>query len=221
MKSRQIIAIDGPAGAGKSTIAKIVAKKLGYTYIDTGAMYRAITWQVMANRIGFKDRDKIVELTKKTEINFKRTDDRLKIFIDGRDVTEDIRSSDVTQKTNIIASIPGVRDILRTKQRQMGKNGGIVMEGRDIGTYVFPDAEKKFYLDAKPRERALRRWKELQAKGRNVSLKDITRAIYRRDFCDKHRGISPLKQAPDAIVIDSTSLTLGQVARKIIDEFLK
>ena len=221
MKKRIIVAIDGPAGAGKSTIAKLVAKKLGYVYIDTGAMYRAITWKVMAKGIGFKDKKKITEITGLTDIKFKRTGEKLKIYVDGKDVTEEIRAADVTQKTNIIASILGVRNILRAKQKIMGKNGGIVMEGRDIGTYVFPDAEKKFYLDAKPKERAQRRWKELLAKGKKVSLEDITRAIYRRDYGDKHRGISPLKQAPDAVVIDSTSLTLAQVAQKIIDEILK
>jgi len=221
MNSSHIITIDGPAGAGKSTIAKIVAKKLGYTYIDTGAMYRAITWKVISNDISFKDKKRIIETTENTEIKFKRTGDKLKIFVDGKNVTEDIRSADVTQKTNIIASIQGVRNILRAKQKQMGKSGSIVMEGRDIGTYVFPAAKNKFYLDAKPRERAMRRWKELMAKGKNVSLKDISKAIYRRDYCDKHRGISPLKQATDAVVIDSTSLTLSQVAQKILDEILK
>ncbi|OQA91626.1 MAG: Cytidylate kinase [Elusimicrobia bacterium ADurb.Bin231] len=216
MKKKYIIAIDGPAGAGKSSIAKMVAKKLGFVYIDTGAMYRAVTWKVLNSGIGFNNKNKISEMTKKTSIELKYTPEKLKVYVDGTDVTESIRSQEVTLKTNIISSIQEVRNVLREKQRQLGKTGGVVMEGRDIGTYVFPAAEFKFYLDAKPRERALRRWNELKAKGRNVDLKEITLAIYRRDYCDRHRGISPLKKAPGAIVIDSTNMTQKEVAEKIL-----
>jgi cytidylate kinase len=216
MRNKPVIAIDGPAGAGKSTIAKIVARKLGYLYIDTGAMYRAITWKTMSKKISFRDKKKIAEMTGNTDMRLKQADDRLQVFVDGKNVTEKIRTPEVTKQTNVIASIQEVRKILREKQQELGKNGGVVMEGRDIGTAVFPDAEKKFYLDARPKERAARRWKELRAKGKRVSLKDITKAIYRRDYCDRHRGISPLRRADDATVIDSTALTLEQVAEKIL-----
>lgn len=221
MKKKPVVAIDGPAGAGKSTIAKIVARELGYLYIDTGAMYRAITWKVMANKIDLRDERKIVEMSRKTDIKLVQSDDKLKIFVDGKNVSEKIRSENVTKNTNTIAAIQGVRKILRDKQRLLGRNGGVVMEGRDIGTAVFPDAEKKFYLDAKPKERALRRWKELKAKGKRVSLKKIAEAIRRRDYRDIHRGISPLKKAKDAIVIDSTSLTQKLVAQKILDRIVE
>ncbi|PIU83664.1 MAG: cytidylate kinase [Elusimicrobia bacterium CG06_land_8_20_14_3_00_38_11] len=210
------MAIDGPAGAGKSAIAKIVAKELGYLYIDTGAMYRAITWKSLANKIDFRDEKKIIEMSRKTDIKLVQSDDKLKIFVDGKNVSEKIREEFVTKNTNTIAAIQGVRKILRDKQRLLGRNGGVVMEGRDIGTAVFPDAEKKFYLDAKPKERAVRRWKELKAKGKKVSLKKIAEAIKRRDYRDRHRGISPLKKAKDAIVIDSTGMTLKQVAENIL-----
>ena len=226
MRKKLIIAIDGPAGAGKSTIAKIVAKKIKYLYIDTGAMYRAITWKAMVNKIDLRDEKKIVEMSKETSIKLVQSDplrrsvseasDKLKIFVDGKNVSEKIRSENVTKNTNTIAAIQGVRKILRDKQRLLGRNGGVVMEGRDIGTAVFPDAEKKFYLDAKPKERAVRRWKELKAKGKKVSLKKIAEAIKRRDYRDRHRGISPLKKAKDAIVIDSTGMTLKQVAENIL-----
>ncbi|MFH1540689.1 MAG: (d)CMP kinase [Elusimicrobiota bacterium] len=221
MRKKLIIAIDGPAGAGKSTIAKIVAKKLGYLYVDTGAMYRAITWKATVNKINMQDEKKIVEMTKKIDIKLVQSDNKLKIFVDGENVSEKIRSEDITKNTNTIAAIAGVRKILREKQRLFGKKGGIVMEGRDIGTAVFPNAEKKFYLDAKPTQRALRRWKELKAKGKRVSLKKITEAVRRRDYRDMHRGISPLKKAEDAIVIDSTNLTLELVAQKILDGIIK
>jgi len=218
MRKKPVVAIDGPAGAGKSTIAKIVARELGYLYIDTGAMYRAITWKVMANKIDLRDEKKIVEMSKKTDIKLVQSDDKLKIFVNGKNVSEKIRSENVTKNTNTIAAIQGVRKILRDKQRQIGRIGGVAMEGRDIGTAVFPDAEKKFYLDAKPNERALRRWKELKAKGKKISLKKIAKAIKRRDYLDRNRGINPLRKAKDAIIIDSTALTPHQVANKILNE---
>ena len=218
MRKRLIIAIDGPAGAGKSTIAKIVARKLGFLYIDSGAMYRAVAWKTLKNKISSKDKVKIIQLARKIDIKLVQSVDELKIVADGIDVTEKIRAENVTKTANIIATILSVRKILRDKQRKIGKKGGVVMEGRDIGTNVFPDAERKIYLDAKPHERALRRWKELKAKGKKVSLKSIADAIRRRDYRDKHRRISPLRKAKNAVVIDSTSLTLQQVARKILAE---
>lgn len=218
MRKKPIVAIDGPAGAGKSTIAKSVARELGFLYIDTGAMYRAITWKMLKHKVDFKDEEKVTKIAGKTNIKLKQEKDKLKVYVDGTDVTEKIRAENITKNTNTIAAIQGVRKILRDKQRSIGKSGAVVMEGRDIGSVVFPAAENKFYLDAKPKERAIRRWKELKAKGKRVSLKRITDAIRKRDYRDRHRGISPLIKAKDAVVIDSTALTLSQVVQKILDE---
>lgn len=222
MKSRRkklIVAIDGPAGAGKSTIAKLVARDLGYLYIDTGAMYRAITWKALDEKTNLRDEDALTELARRTKIALKpdRKTHQLHVFVDGEDVTSKIRTEKVSRHTNELAKVQGVRDILRKMQREMGKRGGVVMEGRDIGTSVFPKAEVKFYLDASPAERALRRYRELKARGKRVSLERIAHALAQRDYKDKNRGISPLSVAPDATVIDSTHLSLEQVAKNIID----
>lgn len=219
-KKKLVIAIDGPAGAGKSTIARIVAKELRYLYIDTGAMYRAITWKALKNNISLRDSNSVVQMAKKTEIVLKqdRKNNVLYVFVDGQDVSGKIRTEKVSRQTNTVAAVQGVRKILRDQQRKMGKNGGVVMEGRDIGTAVFPNADIKFYLDASPSERAQRRYRELKAKGKRVILERIARALAQRDYRDKHRGISPLRQAKDAVVIDSTNLTLEKVAKKILDQ---
>jgi len=219
LKKKNVIAIDGPAGAGKSTIAKIVARKLGYLYIDTGAMYRAITWKVLKENIPLDDVDAIVSLAEKTKLELKISPSgRLKILVDGKDVSSDIRKESISKRTNEIASIGGVRNILRHKQQEMGAAGqGVVMEGRDIGTCVFPDAGYKFYLDASIDERARRRYYQLLKKGEKVNLARIKKAIAERDYKDKNRGINPLRQAEDAVVIDSTHLTLKEVAKVILD----
>lgn len=219
MKHRLIVAIDGPAGAGKSSIAKIVAHELGYLYIDTGAMYRAITWKALQRHLNIHDGDALTRLAKETEIELKpdAKGSALRVFVDGEEVTPEIRSENVSLHTNAIAAVQGIRKILRDKQRAMGKKGGVVMEGRDIGTSVFPHADVKFYLDASPTERAERRYKELKAKGKKVNLERIAHALAQRDYLDKNRGISPLKQAKDAIVIDSTDLSLEEAAQKMIN----
>lgn len=218
MKKKLIVAIDGPAGAGKSTIAKIVARELSYLYIDTGAMYRAVTWKALQKKVPLRNADALTKLTAETNLVLKqdRKNNLLKVFVDGEDVTHKIRSEKISRNTNVVAAVQGVRKILRDKQRAMGKKGGVVMEGRDIGTAVFPNADIKFYLDASPQERAKRRFQELKAKGKRVSLERIAKALAQRDYKDKHRGISPLKQAKDAIVIDSTDLSLEQVAQRIL-----
>ncbi|MBN1383531.1 MAG: (d)CMP kinase [Elusimicrobia bacterium] len=221
MRRKPIVAIDGPAGAGKSTIAKIVARELGFLYIDTGAMYRAMTWKMLKCKVNFKDENKIIQIANKTNIELKQLKDKLKVSVDGTDVTKKIRTEIITKNVNTIAAIQGVRKVLRSKQHKIGQKGGIVMEGRDIGTTVFPSAEKKFYLDAKPKERALRRWKELKAEGKRGSLENIAAAIRKRDYRDRNRRVSPLIKAKDAIVIDSTALTLHQVAQKILNEINK
>ncbi|OGS43944.1 MAG: cytidylate kinase [Elusimicrobia bacterium RIFOXYD2_FULL_34_15] len=218
IKKKLIIAIDGPAGAGKSTIAKLVAKKLKYLYVDTGAMYRAITWKVLNKGIEIRNINEIVRIAGKLEIKLEKSKDKLKVYADSKDVTDEIRSADVTKNVNAIAAIKGVRKILREKQRKIGENGGIVMEGRDIGTVVFPDADKKFYLDAKPIERARRRWQELKDDGKKVSLSSIAASIRSRDYRDRNRKESPLKKAKDAIVINSTSLMPNDVVEIILEK---
>lgn len=217
MKKKNVIAIDGPAGAGKSTIAKIVAKKLGYLYIDTGAMYRAVTWKALKEKIDFGDIDAVVALTRETDIGLKNTGGALSVFVDGRDVSPEIRKESISRHTNEIASLGGVRNILRQKQQEMVSKGGVVMEGRDIGTCVFPDAKYKFYLDASIDERSRRRYNQLLKKGEKVNLAKIKSAIAERDYKDKNRGINPLRRAEDAKVIDSTHLSLKEVAKVIFD----
>lgn len=213
-----IVAIDGPAGAGKSTIAKIVAREMGYLYIDTGAMYRALTWKALETKTHLHDAEALTDLAQKTEIRLKQDRKGLfHVFVDGEDVSGKIRTERVSRHTNEIAKVQGVREVLRDKQRLMGRAGGVVMEGRDIGTSVFPKAQVKFYLDASPHERAQRRYNELKAKGKRVSLERIAHALAQRDYKDKNRGISPLAVAKDAVVIDSTSLTLEQAAKKLLN----
>ncbi|MDD5686801.1 MAG: (d)CMP kinase [Elusimicrobia bacterium] len=218
MKKKPIVTIDGPAGAGKSTIARIIAGELNFLYIDSGAMYRAVTWKVLNCKINLNDNEKIVQLAKKMNIKLIQSGEKLRVTVDDKDVTGKIRTTNVTKNVNTIAAIQGVREVLRRKQRELGKKGGVVMEGRDIGTDVFPEAEKKFYLDAKPGERALRRWRELRTSGKKVSLKSIYEAIKKRDYNDEHREINPLRKAKDAIVIDSSNMMAQQVAEKILNE---
>lgn len=217
LPKKLIIAIDGPAGAGKSTIARAVSQSLNYRYIDTGAMYRAVTLKAMRLGVSLQDGKYLTKVARKIRFRF-RAGEAFKIYMDGEDVTSKIRTSKVTQNTNAVAQVRGVRKALVHLQKEMGARGGIVMEGRDIGTKVFPKADRKFYLDASPVERALRRFRELKAQGKRVSLRRIAQAIARRDRKDKERGISPLRVARNASVIDSTHLTLREVASLILKE---
>ncbi len=209
-----IITIDGPAGAGKSTIARIVAQKLGLTYIDTGAMYRAVTYKALKNKIDLTDSKKIAVLTAGSRIWF----DRQKIFLDGEDITHKIRSRTVTNRTSLTAANSGVRNCLRDMQRNFAKKSGVVMEGRDIGTVVFPRARFKFYLDASINERAKRRFLELKKKGNPQVLERIIADINKRDNIDRTRGLCPLKIPAGATVIDSTNKSIEEVADIIIKE---
>ena len=212
-----IITIDGPAGAGKSTIAKLVARKLQFTYIDTGAMYRAITYKVLKNNCSLTDKERIIELAKGTKIEFKEG----KIFLDGEDVSQDIRTREVTNNTSVIAAIPEVREILRNIQREYARDNNIVMEGRDIGTVVFPEAQHKFYLDASLTERAKRRFLELKNKGIKTTLDEIAAEISERDNIDLNRGLCPLKVPEGATVIDSTNKTIEEVVELIVKKIKK
>ena len=214
MKKRPIIAIDGPAGAGKSTIARMVARELGFIYVDTGAFYRALTWKALRDHLNLHDAAALTALARRTKMVFKNEH----LLVDGEPAPAKIRSGRVSLHTNELAKVKGVRKVLNEMQKRMGRQGGIVMEGRDIGTRIFPKAGFKFFLDASPLERARRRYLELKAKGRRTSLENIAHALAQRDYKDKTRGISPLRQAPDAVVIDSTRLSLAQVARRIVGQ---
>jgi len=212
-----IIAIDGPAGAGKSTIAKNLAARLGFFYVDTGAMYRALTLKVIKNKLNFEDTKTLLELAHNTEISLRQQKDKkMRIFLDGDDVSEQIRAPELTQSVFKIARIPEIRELMVAWQREYGRDHSIVMEGRDIGTVVFPKAEKKFYLDATCQIRAQRRFKELKDKGVEADLEEIIRQIQQRDQRDKNRSCGPLKKAADAVYIDTSDLNITQVLEALL-----
>ena len=209
------VAIDGPASAGKSTVAKIVAKNFNYIYVDTGAMYRSITYKAIQNNINLNDENKIVELLHKTKITFTPGNPVQHVFIDGEEVTDKIRSEKVTNNVSTVAALPLIRRELVKRQQEIAKDGGVIMDGRDIGTMVLPNADLKIFLIASVKERAERRYIENQKKGINVTLEKLKKEIEVRDYKDSHRKVSPLKKAKDAIEIDTTSLSIEQVSDKI------
>ena len=209
-----IIAIDGPAGSGKSTVSKLVADKLGLLYIDTGAMYRALTLKAMRNNINLEDERALTDLAKTTNIELK-DNGALRAFLDGEDVSVPIRTPEVTANVRYIARTPGVRQEMVKLQRAMGEESGGVLEGRDIGTVVFPDADYKFYLDADPEERARRRHKDLTALGAAQDVDKIKKDITERDASDTGRKVGALKKAHDAIYIDTTGLSVEEVVGRI------
>ncbi len=214
---KDVIAIDGPAGAGKSTIAKKLAVQLNYNYLDTGAMYRAVTLLALTNKVDFSDKKKIVSLAKKAQFQFAFSNDesKLLLFLNGQDVSKLIRSKKINQHVSDVACIKGVRDILVKKQQELAQNGKVVMDGRDIGTRVLPEAEYKFYLTATLEERAQRRFNENLNHDDNVSYQQIKENIKLRDEIDSQRKHSPLKKAEDAILIDTTHFSIEEVVEKI------
>lgn len=212
-----VIAIDGPAGAGKSTIAKQIAKRLKINYLDTGAMYRALTFKALNNSIDLENEDQLFDLAKQTKIDIQNVENGVRVLLDDKDVSEEIRTLEVTNNTFYIARAAKVREVMVDLQRQIGHSKSIVAEGRDIGTVVFPKATKKFYLDASIEERTQRRLKELKEKGKEVSAEQLREEIKQRDDKDFTRKVGPLKKADDAIVIDSSTLTIEQVIDTIIN----
>ena len=213
---KPIIAIDGPAGAGKSTIAKQVARRLGYLFINTGAMYRAVAWQALRNGLSLTETERIGQLAQQAKIEFTGTVDAQRVLLDGRDISNEIATPEMSQAASVVSAIPAVRRALVAQQQAMGRGGGVVMEGRDIGTQVFPDAEVKIYLDATSEARAERRHTEDLAKGiHSGSLRATQAEIEERDQRDKTRADSPLMQAEDAIYIDSSGLTIEEVVNQI------
>lgn len=220
MSKKLIIAIDGPAGSGKSTSAKLVAQRLKYLYIDTGAMYRAVTLFALRNNL-MGQNQLISELTKNLDIVLEFIDGETKITVNGEDVSNEIRSFDVNSNVSEISAIADVRKILVKKQQEMGKNGGVVMEGRDIGTVVFPNADVKIFLTAGIDERAQRRALEFSEKGTNIPVEKVKENLKNRDFIDSHRSSSPLTKSPDAIIVDTTNTTIDQQVELIIAEVKK
>ncbi len=215
-KRRLIIAIDGPSGAGKSTVAKLLAKRLGYLYIDTGAMYRVVALKAKERFIHPEDESALHQLASSLSIALVTRGREIHVFCDGKDVTEAIRLPEISRLASDISKKKGVREALVQKQREMGRRGGVVLEGRDIGTVVFPGAEVKFYLDADADERGRRRFDELSRKGVEVNFKETLEEVKRRDHHDMKRVHSPLKKADDALFIDSTHLSIEKVVQKML-----
>lgn len=211
-----VIAIDGPAGAGKSTVARKLAERLGYLYIDTGAMYRALTLKALRQQVDLADPSAIGRLAAPTQIRLEQTAPELRVWLDGTDVTADIRHNEVSRHVSTVAAVPAVREHMVRLQREMARRGGVVMDGRDIGSHVLPEADRKFYLDASLSERAARRRLELQARGQEVSQAELAAEIDRRDRLDSTRAVAPLRQAPDAIYVDTTGLTVDEVVNRIL-----
>jgi len=221
LREKFIIAIDGPSGAGKSTASKLLAKRLGYIYVDTGALYRAIAWKVKEKNIDIKNEAMLNDMCEATDIKIKLVDGEQKVYVDGADVSNFIRTPEIGMISSSVSSVPCVRKRLSELQRYFGKDGGAVIEGRDIGTVVFPDAEAKFFLSASVEERGRRRYIELKGKGHDVNLEDTTEDIKKMDYNDSKRDIAPLCAAADAIVIDSTELDAEGVVKKMLNEIVK
>ncbi len=215
-EKRLIIAIDGPSGAGKSTAAKGLARRLDYVYIDTGAMYRAVALMAKERGVPLTDEKALARLASVLHISFFTKEGRAHVLCDGEDVTEAIRSPEISLLASEISKTKGVRTALVRMQRKMGRRGGVVLEGRDIGTVVFPHADAKFYLDAETEERARRRFEELEEKGVRVDFSETLREVIRRDHGDMHRTHSPLKKAVDAILIDSTHRSAEEVVEEMV-----
>ena len=209
-----VVAIDGPAGAGKSTIAKLAAEKLGYAYIDTGAMYRSVAWKFLQTGKAFEDF--ISGLSKTMLIDFKPEAKINRVFVDGTEVTDAIRTPEVTAIVSRVAAIGAVREAMVDQQRRMGEAGGVLMDGRDIGTVVFPNAQLKIFLTASVEERARRRYAEMVAKGQQVDLQQLQADIAERDKQDSERAISPLRQAEDALLLDTSDMGISDVTERIL-----
>jgi cytidylate kinase len=218
MTRKIIIAIDGPSGSGKSTVGRLLAQKLGYRYLDTGAMYRVAALRAKDLSVAIDDEEGLTGVFSDMEISFVRRGGKIKTFCNGRDVSEAIRKPEISELASKVSTNKAVRHVLVEMQRKMGAGGGVVAEGRDIGTVVFSGAELKYYLDATPEERGKRRFRELRERGLRVNLKETIDDMRRRDKRDRVREVSPLCKAGDALVIDSTSMTVEEVVGKILEE---
>ena len=221
--SKLTIAIDGPAGSGKSSVALRVAALLGYSYLDSGAMYRALALKVLGRKVALEDQARIEALAKETHIELKPPTPDLevagaknRVFLDGKEVTREIRTAAVAQAASQLATIAAVRRVLVAEQQRAGAGGSVVMEGRDIGTVVFPNAELKIFLDASPEVRAERRWKEHQEKGDRITVAEVFDEVIERDKRDRERKVSPLVRAADAVLVDNSAMGIEETARLIV-----
>ena len=217
------IAIDGPAGSGKSSVARLVAQMLGYLYLDSGAMYRALALKALHQNISLEDESQLVALATKTQIELQpstseqeRSGANNRVFLDGLEVTQAIRTAEVAQAASRLATIGAVREVLVAEQQRAGAGGRVVMEGRDIGTVVFPSAELKIFLEAAPEVRAQRRWKEHQEKGEQITLGEVNVEVHERDLRDRERKVSPLVRASDAVLVDNTAMNIEETARLVV-----
>ncbi len=213
-----IVAIDGPAGSGKSTVARILAERLKFTYIETGSMYRAVAWKVDQLGLDPKDEAKVAEVAHNIQIEFHPLGEGAgqRLIVDGQDLTGKLKTETIGRLAAVVAANPEVRNILVAKQRDMGKAGNAVMDGRDIGTVVFPNAEKKFYLDADVKERARRRYDEMKEQYPELNLDEIVEQVKQRDFEDKNRAASPLKPADDAVIVDTSGKSIEGVVEELM-----
>ncbi|QIE36180.1 (d)CMP kinase [Bacillus tropicus] len=216
MDKRISIAIDGPAAAGKSTVAKVVAKKLSYVYIDTGAMYRTITYAALEQKVDIENEEQLMEVVKNVKIEFQQGENTQLVFLNGQDVSEVIRTPEVTNRVSIVAKHRLVREEMVRRQQELAEKGGVVMDGRDIGTHVLPEAEVKIFMLASVEERAERRHLENMNKGFDSNLEQLKEEIAQRDKLDSEREVSPLKKADDALELDTTSLSIEEVVQKIM-----
>ena len=217
MNTKKIaIAIDGPAGAGKSSISKVVANELGYLYIDTGAMYRGVTWAVLDSHVDVKNQKDVESLLPSLDLTLEPTANACKVFVKGQDVTDLIRQQQINENVSTIASYKGVREYLVERQQAMAAVGGVILDGRDIGSVVLPKAELKIYLTASVDSRAKRRWLEVQGTSNEQSLEDIKNNVESRDEMDKNRDESPLVCVEDAIVVDSSNMTFDETVEHIL-----
>ncbi|MDY6348987.1 MAG: (d)CMP kinase [Selenomonas sp.] len=210
-----VVAIDGPAGAGKSTVAKLAAKELGYTYIDTGAMYRAVAWKTLQQKADVTDA-LILDVVRDIDVRLAYANGVTQVFVDGQDITGEIRTPEVSHIVSQVAALGPVREKMVDLQRRMATEGGVLMDGRDIATHVLPNADVKIFLTASIEERAQRRWKEMKEKGYDMSLEELQKDIAARDKADSEREISPLVQADDATLLDTTGLSIDGVVARIL-----
>jgi len=216
VKNKLIIAIDGPVGSGKSTVARRVAEMLGYTHLDSGAMYRAVAWKALCEHIPLDSPEQLAALASRVRIDLVSRDGKQHVILDGEDITDLIRTTEVAHAASVVAVIPGVRHPLVSEQRRAGEQGGVVMEGRDIGSVVFPHADLKIYLDASPEVRAERRWQELREKDEASDPLIVLADVRARDRRDREREMSPLVRAADAVTVDNTAMDAEETARVIV-----